>query len=143
MVSDKSYKNTSNGRPGLVRVVSQTCDTVSCGKFLIIGVEGANFFNSTKRGKERGRGGRGGERGGRGRRGRGGNIADVLCRRCVDILACGGPFAAARARIRVRNVPTRGAAASMAMPADVQHLADIYYRSMHGQLLALSQPDAV
>ena len=36
-----------------------SCLTALVANFLIIGVEGANFFNnSTKRGKERGRGGR-------------------------------------------------------------------------------------
>ena len=67
--------------------------------FLIIGVEGANFFNnSTKRGKERGRGGReeGGEEEGE---------AEILLMyyvggMLIDILACGGPCAAARTYTR-------------------------------------------
>ena len=89
------------------------------GKFSIIGVEGANFFNSTKRGKERGRGGRGGERGGRGRRGRGGNIADVLC---VDILACNYKWRPVRGRARATRTYTRteraDTDASMSMPVE-------------------------
>ena len=42
---------------------TESHQTRDFGKFLIIGVEGANFFNSAKRGKEEKRGGRGrGER---------------------------------------------------------------------------------